>query len=179
MIRPLSAILGHLAALALLAEPLHGQHAPTVAAPGDSARPTRVRKSRSIAVVLGLVLPGAGHWYAGESGRGTLTAATYWTGVALVAGGRTDRVGHVGGLALLGALGFSIVDGARAAERSNRRPAPALRWAPRDASGGPSTRGASNEALQLTRSVRHPWLPPAGTILRSHPSRTGEGRPRS
>ena len=88
----------------------------------DSA-PARVtlvaRKSSTTAGVIGLVLPGAGHWYAKENGRGWAVAAVYWSGVALAAGGRTDAVGKVGGVMLVGALGVSVIDGARAAGRHN------------------------------------------------------------
>jgi TM2 domain-containing membrane protein YozV len=138
---------GHLIVLAVLAGPAPGQWAPGQSAPGqwvpdralavrgrpapaaaapvDSAPTARGRKSPVAAAVLGLVLPGAGHWYAGERGRGTLVAAVYWAGVAVIAGGRTDRVGHAGGAAVVGALAASIIDGARAAGRANARRAAA------------------------------------------------------
>lgn len=123
----------HIVPFVILTGALHGQPVPravpgaaptprvAAAVPADTAPPVRAWKSPVAAAGLGLVLPGAGHWYAGERGRGTLVAAVYWTGVALTAGGRTDRVGHVGGVALLGALGVGVVDGARAAGRWNRR----------------------------------------------------------
>jgi hypothetical protein len=138
MQRP-SAIARCFVALALPAGSLQGQRAAAAGAPGDSARPVpaQERKSPAAAAVIGLVLPGAGHWYAGERGRGALVAAAYGAGVALVAGGRTDRVGHVGGVLALGALGVNVVDGARAAKRFNARRAPASPPAP-------------NESLQLT-----------------------------
>ncbi|HEX4935673.1 MAG TPA: hypothetical protein VFV33_20980 [Gemmatimonadaceae bacterium] len=77
-------------------------------------------KSPGIAALLGFV-PGAGHWYAGEVNRGWLIAATYWTGVALSHGGRTDAVGKVGGVLVVGGLLAGIVDGAGAARRHNDR----------------------------------------------------------
>jgi len=100
---------------AALAATLHAQ------APGPRDSAARAPKSPTRAALLGFVLPGAGHWYAGEAGRGTAIAAVYWTGVAIVAGGRTDRTGQVGGLLLLGALGTSVIDGAHAARRWNSR----------------------------------------------------------
>jgi hypothetical protein len=78
-------------------------------------------KSPQIAAVLGMMLPGSGHWYAEEHGRGWLIAALYWTGVALVHGGRTDELGVVGGVLVLGGWGYAIADGASAATRYNRR----------------------------------------------------------
>lgn len=92
---------------------------PQSAHAGNEAAPAR--KSPAGAAVLGLVLPGAGHWYAGEPGRGFVIAAVYWSGVAVVAGGRTDTVGHIGGAALIGALGASVIDGVLAVGRHNAR----------------------------------------------------------
>ena len=83
--------------------------------------PPPAQKSPAAAALLGLVLPGAGHWYAGEPGRGFVVAAVYWSGVAVVAGGRTDRVGHIGGAAVIGALGASVIDGVLAVRRHNAR----------------------------------------------------------
>jgi len=78
-------------------------------------------KSVMIALLAGSTLPGSAHWYAGESNRGWLVAAIYWTGVAISFNGRTDRTGKIGGAAFLGAYGFSIIDGIGAVQRYNRR----------------------------------------------------------
>jgi hypothetical protein len=48
-------------------------------------------------------------------------AAVEWTGVAIVRLGRTDRIGHVGGVALISALAYRVVDGARTAVWFSRR----------------------------------------------------------
>lgn len=130
-------VLAALAVLAFLAKPLAGQRvsAAAVAAVSgrwDSVGTERARKSPALAAGAGLVVPGSGHWYAGEAGRGTLIAIVYWSGVAVVAGGRTDRVGHIGGAALLGALGVSVIDGARAAARFNQRTERSRRTTPSD-----------------------------------------------
>jgi hypothetical protein len=106
----------------LPAQSLDAQRSTNHVSDSAPARATVVaRKSPTVAGLLGLVLPGAGHWYAKENGRGWAVAAVYWSGVALVAGGRTDAVGKVGGVMLLGALGVSVIDGARAAGRHNVR----------------------------------------------------------
>ena len=79
------------------------------------------RKSPALAGLLGLILPGAGHWYAGEK-RGWIATAAYAAGI-LVMGhmGNTDARGKVGGAMALGALGFGTIDGALAARRFNRK----------------------------------------------------------
>ena len=111
------------AALLALSATAHAQqiNARAALAPEDSTQATPSHKSPLLAAGLGTVLPGAGHWYAGQRGRGAAVAAIYWTGVAMVAGGRTGRAGLVGGVALVGALGFSVVDGVHAAKRANNR----------------------------------------------------------
>lgn len=110
-----------LVAIALLGTPLGSQVPPGTGEAPDSTRAAVERRSPSAAALLGLVLPGSAHWYAEERGRGTIVAALYWTGIAIVARGRTDRLGQAGGVVLVGALGFSIVDGVRAVHRFNGR----------------------------------------------------------
>jgi len=133
MNRVLPLVLGGLVALALLAGQVQGQVAPAAAASGDSTQPARAtapgdsaqgvpaRKSPVGAAVLGLIVPGSAHWYAGEGGRGALVAVVYLAGYAVVRGGRTDRVGQVFGVMTIGAVGFSVIDGVRAVKRFNKR----------------------------------------------------------
>lgn len=78
-------------------------------------------KSPATAALIAAVLPGAGHWYAKENNRGWLVAAVYFTGFLVTYSGRTDDVGKVGGVALVGAWTFAVIDGALAAKRYNRR----------------------------------------------------------
>lgn len=88
----------------------------------DSARasaPTK-EKDPTTASLLGFV-PGVGHLYAEDINRGWLVMAVYWTGVAITHNGRTDNIGKVGGVMLLGGLVFSVVDAANAARRYNTR----------------------------------------------------------
>ena len=90
----------------------------------DSARitvPTTPRKSPAVAGLIGLILPGSGHWYAQENGRGWLIATVYFVGAAISWNGHTDIVGKVGGAMALGAIGVSVIDGSRAAGRYNGR----------------------------------------------------------
>ncbi|MCC6928721.1 MAG: hypothetical protein IT359_07000 [Gemmatimonadaceae bacterium] len=91
--------------------------APAPGAPPDAAPQ---RKSPGVAAALGMV-PGVGHLYAGEVNRGWLLMAAYWTGYLMVRGGRTDTVGKVGGVVVVGGWLFSVVDGANAARRYNAR----------------------------------------------------------
>lgn len=96
------------------------------ASPGalDSARAatdTLKKKSPQVAAALGF-FPGAGHWYAGEVNRGWLIATVYFTAVAIGGTGRrTDAVGKVAGVAMVGGLVAGIVDGSNAARRTNDR----------------------------------------------------------
>lgn len=116
-------VIGTLALIgSLAAGVLHAQDSVRVV--GDSTHSGKeppARKSPAAAALFGLVLPGAGHWNAGEPGRGFVIAAVYWSGVAVVAGGRTDTIGHIGGAALIGALGASVIDGVLAVGRHNTR----------------------------------------------------------
>ncbi|MFN8668692.1 MAG: hypothetical protein U0164_16045 [Gemmatimonadaceae bacterium] len=77
-------------------------------------------KSPQAAAALGM-MPGVGHIYAGEINRGWLLMAAYWTGYFIIRGGRTDTVGKVGGVMVVGGWLFGVVDGANAARRTNAR----------------------------------------------------------
>lgn len=77
-------------------------------------------KSPQAAAALGM-MPGVGHIYAGEINRGWLLLAAYWTGYLMIRGGRTDTVGKVGGVMVVGGWLFGVVDGANAARRTNVR----------------------------------------------------------
>lgn len=112
------------AVLAIAAPPARAQHAASplvaeVAAP----RAEGEDKSALLAGTFGFVLPGAGHLYAGEPGRGALTFITFIGSGALIAEG-PDSMDAVGGLLLLGAWAFGAVDGALAAYRHNTRAEP-------------------------------------------------------
>lgn len=76
-------------------------------------------KSPLLAGTLGFVIPGLGHLYAGEPGRGALTFLTYLGSAVLIAEGPEGADG-VGGLFFLGSWAFGAVDGALAAYRHNR-----------------------------------------------------------
>lgn len=108
-----------------------------------SARPSAAqqseepRKSETTATILGLILPGAGHLYAGETGRGLLLMGT--TGLAFAYGFsdgqckrpytdvRTcelDKNETLAGISLVAALGlyaYSVWDAPRAVKRANGR----------------------------------------------------------
>ncbi|HEU4747674.1 MAG TPA: DUF6677 family protein [Gemmatimonadaceae bacterium] len=95
------------------------------------------RKSETTATILGLILPGAGHIYAGETGRGLLVMGT--SGLAFAYGFsdgqckrpytdvRTcelDKNETLAGISLAAALGiyaFSAWDAHRAVKRTNAR----------------------------------------------------------
>lgn len=96
----------------------------TNTSPLDSARAaiSKPDKDPTTATVLSFV-PGVGHLYAEDINRGWLIMAIYWTGVAITHNGRTDNVGKVGGVMLLGGLVFSVADAGNAARRYNRRTA--------------------------------------------------------
>lgn len=97
--------------------------APALPGTNDTVLDARTTKSPLAAAALSMIFPGAGHVYAGKQRRGLLVAAVYWTGVAIIQNGRHDRVGKIGGTMFLGAWGFGMIDGARAASEWNRRDA--------------------------------------------------------
>ena len=107
------------------------------ARPGFAQDPEPTRKSETTATILSLILPGAGHIYAGETGRGLV-----FMGAAALAFGygfsdgqckrpytdvRTcelDKNETLGGISLAAALGiyaFSAWDAHRAVKRTNAR----------------------------------------------------------
>lgn len=112
-------------------------HALQAALPPDPAhaRSTAEQKSPALARVIG-ILPGAGHLYAGEPGRGlvyfgaTLAAtiiaynAPYdcttdlWTGEEYCS---ETTLGSISMMTMLGLWGWSIYDAGRAARRTNAR----------------------------------------------------------
>ena len=88
----------------------------SVAADSEPAR----RRSPLVAGFLG-VLPGVGHMYAGETGRG-LAVGGVWLGSGLVMFGGADRaVTSVAAVVNIATYVFSIADAALAAERFNAR----------------------------------------------------------
>ena len=127
-------VTGGLAALLCLAAPLGAQEASSQFAPSPVPA-SDGPKNPTTARVLGIV-PGLGHLYAGEPGRGALVGGTF---VALVVIGTTAAMGDCMGnwsesecgssavtdvvipVALIGTIGFSIWDAGRAAHRTNVR----------------------------------------------------------
>lgn len=110
-------------ALALLATPLRAQRLDSrliTARPLDTTLVT-VRKSPVLAGALGFILPGTGHCYAGECGRGVVLAAIYLAVAPIALGGRTDAEGKVAGVIWLAALGACTIDGVLTAQRHNAR----------------------------------------------------------
>jgi len=110
--------------------------------PDDARAGAWKPKSENIATALGII-PGGGHFYAGEAGRGTILVAAFAGGVALVASAEdteeTCVEGPIGedcsegftdgavdqalaGFALAAvSLTFSLIDAHFAARRTNRR----------------------------------------------------------
>lgn len=129
-----AAATGGLSALLCLAAPLGAQEVPRPFAlqPGRGAEGP---KNPTTARVLGIV-PGLGHLYAGEPGRGALVAGTF---VGLVVIGTAAVVGDCTAawtepdcgssvvadvlvpVALIGTIGYSVWDAGRAAHRTNSR----------------------------------------------------------
>ncbi len=100
--------------------PVQAQRVATTSLDSTRAEIPSKNKSPQAAALLGFA-PGVGHLYAGEVNRGWLIGAIYWTGVAMTHNGRTDGVGKVGGVLLVGGLIAGVVDGANAARRYNAR----------------------------------------------------------
>jgi hypothetical protein len=136
----------HLLVLSLFAAiaPIGAQ---STVAPSDSAAPIGApRKSVAVARVLAIV-PGVGHAYAGEGGRGLafvggLLGVTALTGVILAGSCVADALDtssdsvcegnameDLGALAVLGVWGWSIYDAGAAARRTNVRQARVARLA--------------------------------------------------
>lgn len=105
--------------------------APALAA--QSAQPAISEKSPTTARVIGIV-PGAGHMYAGEPGRGLVymggtlgilvigglaTAADCLNDAAFQNQCNSDRTADLFTVAALGLWGWSIYDAGRAADRTN------------------------------------------------------------
>lgn len=109
---------------------LAAQEAAAPADTGSSSHPqgTLPHKSVALASLLGLALPGAGHWYAGETRRGGVIASIFLTSGAIL--GIADPaklhewngVERAVGWMWLGTLAFGCVDGTLAAQRYNLRP---------------------------------------------------------
>jgi hypothetical protein len=104
------------------------------------AAPLRVgcqRKSPAAGAALGLLIPGAGHWFAEEYGRGAIASAATWAGLATVFKDGAQHPWPVGEALLIGGFGMSIIDGALAARRYNMRISVS------------STRGARGDAPEI------------------------------
>ena len=102
------------------AEVLRGRGSELVFASVAADSAAAKRRDPLIAGFLG-VLPGVGHVYAGETGRG-LAVAGVWLGSGLVMFGGADRaVTSVAAVVNIATYVFSIADAALAAERFNAR----------------------------------------------------------
>jgi hypothetical protein len=119
--------------------------------PSDAVAGNATSGARSpvLAGLLGFVVPGAGHVYAGEPARGLLTLATYVGTMALLTE-LPSRHKAPAAVAFVGVWGFGVVDGALAAQRHNARRERASR---RDAA-----RFAEPLRLAAGPTVRGPWL---------------------
>jgi hypothetical protein len=87
-------------------------------ATADSSSPPR--RSPIVAGFLG-VLPGLGHVYAGETGRGLAVFGVWFASGLVMFSGADRAVTGVGAVVNLGTYVFSIADAALAAERFNAR----------------------------------------------------------
>lgn len=93
--------------------------------------PTGPEKDVALGYVLGYIVPGGGHFYAGETATGAAVIGTGLVGYGLLlsssvsiwGGADSADVARAGaGFALVvGAAVFSVVDGGRAVRRTNRR----------------------------------------------------------
>jgi len=103
-----------IAALVLLsAVPAHGQ------APSQDTRQVVIQKSPTTALLLGMVVPGAGHIYSGEVRRGASLALISGMGLG-VGFGTGDRIGLAYGLTVhVIVLAYSVYDSPKAARRFN------------------------------------------------------------
>jgi TM2 domain-containing membrane protein YozV len=101
-------------------------------APADTLEGRPARKSPPLAGALGLLYPGAGQLYAGETRRALWTFAVATTGLSLALQAPDRRVATAGGIVYLGGMAFSVVDAVRSAAARNARNA-----APADAAAEP------------------------------------------
>lgn len=91
-------------------------------APPETTLPVNAYRSPLLAGTLGFVIPGGGHVYAGESGRGWLVLGVTFVGAYFALTDGTPRAAAtVGSAAFVGGWIFSVVDGTLAAGRHNRR----------------------------------------------------------
>ena len=102
----------------------NGATLPRMAAAAFAGEPARVRSHRYpvIAGTLGFIVPGAGHFYASEPGRGvTVLAGTMVGAFFALSDGTPNLIAVVGSVAYVGGWTFSVVDGSLAAHRYNLR----------------------------------------------------------
>ena len=91
----------------------------TLGAPASAAS----RRSPVIAGTLGFLVPGGGHLYAGEPRRGLLVLGLTTVGAFFaLTDGTPHTASTIGSVLFVGGWSFSIIDGALAAGRHNRRP---------------------------------------------------------
>lgn len=102
----------------------HRATPPRMAAATFGGEPARARSHRYpiIAGTLGFIIPGAGHFYASEPGRGvTVLAVTMVGAFFALSDGTPTAIAAVGSVAYVGGWAFSVVDGSLAAHRYNLR----------------------------------------------------------
>jgi hypothetical protein len=123
-----SSLIAVVALMSLPRGPELGAQSSTVPVGRDSAGASSkisTHKSVALASLLGLAFPGAGHWYAEEDRRALVVAAIYYpTAIYTSQTGNTPARGAIPtilGVAFLGSLAFSWIDGTLAAERHNAR----------------------------------------------------------
>ncbi len=107
---------------------------PSTVSPRPSFRAERRRntgeKSVALAMVLsGLVLPGSGHWYTGETGRGWAFAGVYLGSAIVMFSGMekangdwvvtNDSSATIGAVGVIGTWVWALVDANRSANRVN------------------------------------------------------------
>ena len=89
--------------------------------PADPAR-AGSHRDPVLAGALGFLVPGAGHFYAGESRRGWTVLGVTMTGAFFaLSDGAPRAASSAGAVVMIGGVAFSIVDGSLAAVRYNRR----------------------------------------------------------
>ena len=79
-------------------------------------------RSPLVAGALGFIVPGSGHFYAGEARRGWAVLGITMVGAFFARSDGTPRaVATAGSVLFVGGWTFSVVDGSLAASRYNRR----------------------------------------------------------
>jgi TM2 domain-containing membrane protein YozV len=154
--------------LALLAVQALGAQAVAAGTDSPSVRTVLIgQKAPALAGLLGVWQPGGGHWYAGEYAKGLVTATLFWSAIAVGLHNRDTDARSETAAAVVGVLGFSVIDGVLAARRYNKRLALAASGAPvRD------TIRASSPKSSVGATLLSSLLPGAGQLYAGD-ARTG------